>query len=97
MNSAAHIVNMDQEPALIGRDSRGRYISNLSSSPEVTLSPRSMSTDPESYRLPSTISSSRQEMAEYLELLEPGTDVFRILDGTVYSMDTQLMSRTSYK
>ena len=56
-----------------------------------------MSTDPESCRLPSTISSSRQEMAEYLELLEPGADAFRILDGTVQSMDTQLMSRTSYK
>ena len=62
----------------------------------MSLSPRSMSTDPESCRLPSTISSSRQEMAEYLELLEPGADVFRILDGTLHSMDTQLMSRTSY-
>ena len=54
-----------------------------------------MSTDPNSYRLPSTVKSARPEMDEYRDLLEPGADIFRILDGTVHSMRIQLMGGTS--
>ena len=85
---------MDHEPGPRTRDPRGKYRSRIQSYPEVSLLQRSTSSDPEHYRLPSTVRSSRPEIAAYLELLQPGADVFRILDGTVHSMRIQLMGGT---